>query len=204
MLIPAPCTAIHTCLDATNRVIKSSMMDIFSCVSMVSFPPVNPPAKNWKPCRCPISGMPAHQWQWECDSYASRSGDGDKVYHSSTCGGSYIINGRAETWYFRGQKHLLTEDVRRLLKEWIKEERSKGTECPIITTEVVESQFRVICRDWLCQHQTDDPEQDEQAFAQECFPTGRWSLADDGTYTKASMPWFQEEWQRSKRKPPSP
>ena len=175
-------------------------MDICSHVSMVFFPPVNPPAKNWKPCRCPISGMPAHQRE---DAYMYYIGR--KEYHSPACGGSYIINRRAEICYFQEhQRYLLTEDVRRRLKEWIQEERSKETECPIITTEVVESQFRVICRDWLCQHQTDDPEQDEQAFAQECFPAGPWSLANDGTYAKASMPWFHEEWQRSKRKPPSP
>ena len=90
----------------------------------------------------------------------------------------------------------MTKDVRRRLKEWIKEERDKRNKCPIITTEVVKSLIKASCRDWLCQHRTDDLEQDEQAFTQECFPAGRWAPAGEGLIARSSMAWFQEEWHR--------
>ena len=103
-------------------------MDIYSHVSMVFFPPVNPPAKNWKPCRCPISKTPAHQWQWECDSYAVRADY--EIYHSSACGGSYILSGGVLSYATENDKMRLAN----LMKGAI---RQKGQKYPFIGGKVL-------------------------------------------------------------------
>lgn len=83
----------------------------------------------------PIWGTPATCLFSRSEAYDK----GGQIYDSPRCGGRYAFPDCLDCMYFSTyQGCLLTENQKCLLTSWLIEQRRKGTQCPIITPQVVE------------------------------------------------------------------